>query len=44
MEGRGRKERYTLFTDFTFLASLTSLWFGNHRLEVSHPPAGIQLL
>lgn len=40
----GRKERYPVFLDFTFLASPTSLWTGNHELEVACPPADIQLL
>lgn len=40
----GRKERYPVFLDLTFLASPTSLWTGNHELEVACPPADIQLL
>lgn len=35
-EGR-RKENCSVFTDFTFLALLTSLWFGNHRARNFSP-------
>ena len=35
-EGR-RKEHCSVFTDFTFLALLTSLWFGNHRARNFSP-------
>lgn len=44
MEGRSGERKLPPVHWFTFLGSLTSLWFGNHRLDVSCPPAGIQLL
>lgn len=40
---RRKEGRKIVFTDFTFLASSTNPWTGNHKLEVSLSPAGIQL-
>lgn len=41
---RGRKKRYPVLTDFIFPASAICPWSGNHKLDVSQPLAGIQLL
>lgn len=44
MEGKRKEKRYPVLTDFTFPASAICSWSGSHKLEVSQPLAGIQLL